>query len=227
MCVTHSLNSSITNTQPTMKTKKPTTKKSTAEPAKPKRVRKTIEQRNAEFWELSNQRKRILIARDIIELIKAQLLIATHGYFFKSPNLGYLAASRLFLMNGQEFILKSIRSKTSCNVCALGAAMVSATRLGNKFNLLDISRDAREELRQIFTREQLHLIEGYFETSAHISIETTDYLEENNHFDRIRRFKDFHENSTERLLAIWQNVLNNKGIFIPEQLQIGDEVSDN
>lgn len=162
---------------------------------------------------------RVKIAEDVIASIKASKLIPDTG------NWVYVKLTD----EKPETQLQDIVNNKSCTVCALGALFVEAVRIkdellvqelsyGNTCNSLSL-RDVQAYLKDIFTHEQLMLIEMAYEYN-HGNYHPTDL--ESDKVDMGLRAVAFglkynlrDSSNEERMIAIMQNIIDNNGEFIP------------
>lgn len=161
---------------------------------------------------------RIAIAKDVIETLAFERMFAKskYGYFMVNE------AARGVREDSYEAVALSMktRGKTTCTVCAIGAACLSAVSLYDEAEPVEQDYDGWRSssirmctvLARWFTRKQLNLIECAFEKSLHFQ-EANPSLESRS---RAKAFGIQHpENSRERLEAIMKNVIENNGTFKP------------
>jgi hypothetical protein len=147
-----------------------------------------IEQKNKAFHKLSDKEKRIAVAKDVIAQVEARKYRATPGTYL------FVKGLRV-----DEDVQKPLlEESTKCNVCAVGAAFASAARLGNN---LFYGQSERIEMKKLFG-EGLFTIEQAFEGWRHVD----------------KALLAFHKKhgptSSKRLVAIFQNIIDNDGEFI-------------
>lgn len=182
---------------------------------------KTIKEKNEEFAGMSKVQKRIAIAKDVISQIRAKKFKATPGTYCELKT----SQKKLKLSGSVELqTLLEEGAINKCNVCALGGIFMSKVSLGNKFNLnsrydkIQTHIDDDEmisNLRGIFSELELRTIEYAFEGGDINS----SFLGKPMHFHaRLRSYSKVYKKSEDRLLAIMENIINNKGKFVPEDL---------
>lgn len=205
---------------------KPTVKAKSKPKVKAKKqltVAQEIAQRERKFKAASPAQKRVMIAADVIAQIKAKRFrpesltwvdpVRKNGdYFDMGAAAGTAAPVReLFLEN----------KIPACACCALGALFMSCTLYNNKttvgkfedemVDFKDIVRSGRfrNGLTSFFSRDQLRLIEIAFEggDGAFTPGNDDDY---NDAKDWVRSF-----DVKKRLIAIMENIIDNKGTFNP------------
>lgn len=166
--------------------------------------------------------KRVAIAKDVIKQLELKKLVATPGTYF---SISQRVAEKL---KPTAQLQKELKKIPKCEVCALGACFVSAVR---KFNDLtvqevelgkyndelglytssDLGRDGTtDKLNEFFEPEQLNRIEQAFEGWDRSVYHNDEY--------GTVAFYAKYPNATRRMKAIMQNIIRNKGEFIPKDL---------
>lgn len=166
---------------------------------------KHVEKTNAKFDAATPAQKRVMIARDVINRIESKYIIADSGSFGRNIE-GYGQA--------KEFI----NTKT-CSVCAKGALFCSIVGRVNKFKLEEFDSNAETNgdieskihapIREYFSDEQIALIETAFEGEQYLESINIDTWEAVDFYEELR-YSDH-----DRLIAICQNIIKNKGTFKP------------
>lgn len=164
------------------------------------------------FNKLSKAQQRVAIAQDAIKQIKAEkyrietgrwadIEIGTPEDLEEVPDI-----DQNILLNG----FAPIQRKITCTCCAVGAAFLSSIRLANKAVITDGAVESLEEsaaqLGNYFSKDQIELIEEAFEKGG-------GYC----HTDTAKgvSFGRDYDDETERALAIFKNIVKNKGEFKP------------
>lgn len=146
------------------------------------------------FPEQNTPEFRILLAKDVIKQIKLKKLIPEHYAYFISTDLWDEKADK----SVQEILKKK---QTTCKVCALGALWASKVKHINEATVGELDADypakIQKDLQVIFGYEQVELIEKYFE----------GWLEAKYYYRQFTNAKD-------RMIAIMQNIIRNKGTFV-------------
>jgi hypothetical protein len=162
---------------------------------------KRIEKTNELFNSSTPEEKRVMIAQDCIDRIKAKLLEPQRARIIRLPNWA----------NVNKENVNSI----TCEVCAKGGLLASYVGRVNNFDESSyISNNddniAHNKLLEIFTLEQLAIIEYAFEGVKYIhSINVSLNLE-----GALRDFYRSYETDEERLIAICENIIKNNGDFV-------------
>lgn len=168
--------------------------------------------------DLTPEEKRVEIAKDVIESLKTNVYWAKRGLYigYSIYNMFPVEASlQDVLLNG------NVRA---CDVCALGACFLSLIKHENDFTVGNLENTNfnsvsifRERLEQVFSKEQLGIIESVFETfyihavTGGNNFETAKIAE--NWFWEKHRFVKYHD-ADEKLTIIMQNIIDNNGTFI-------------
>ena len=160
------------------------------------------------FDALSNSEKRVAIAKDVILRIYNEKIVSNVGHLIGNSNS----------IENSDLPIQEFFNKKPCHVCAKGALICSWVGNFNhysKVNVLGFDMDLRYEqprypveLVEIFGREMLDNIELAFEQelySWHIN-----HSELRDNFD-----SDWESPYYEDIQAIMENIIKNKGTFIP------------
>lgn len=179
------------------------------------------------IWHLlTDAEKRVLIAKDVI------IQISTNIY---KPKTGaYINLIKTF-DEDESLHDKDVKSNfekiKSCEVCALGSLILSSTKYANKVNFTDIynstfirNKNIKDLLISLFSSEQLCLIEVAFEkkyqrdsdnfgrTIANDNGYNFDIKLEEDINKAKFIYKNIH-NHHDRMIAIMNNIIENKGTF--------------
>jgi len=157
--------------------------------------------------------KIIAIAKDVLKWVNTYRL--AHGSYLEG-SVPAVIDNDVDLQSCADTVVKY------CEMCALGALLLSKARLYDDVPVRDIkytySSDdlgtnistgnsyIKERLAGIFTSQQLNLIETAFECWS-----ATDPAEQ-----RAQRFGKQYRNLTERVIAVMNNIIANNGEFKPE-----------
>ena len=199
------------------------------------KINKLIEQNNLAFKKASAAEKRVLIAQDVLTQLKASRYVAESGVFVEYTFNRKLDRD----LSDNESVQQLFAHKEidKCNVCALGGMFMSCTNLNNNTtlgqldcegsNLGDVIEDEERisnGLDKFFTTNQLVLIEIYFERGEGYFIEGCNAVNSRFYksidFDHVNAFYDKYEDDAKRLGAIMQNIIDNKGTFVPKTLKV-------
>ncbi len=181
-------------------------------------VAKEIKRRNRVFSAATKAQRRVLLAQDVIDQIKAAKFVAETGR--------WVSLSGSWTLGDDTSVQRAILQNDipECQVCALGSLITSCVLFKNKITIGDYvdekmdwcngQHEARvtEEvgLRTVFSVAQLRLIEQAFEQGGGFySGRLTDQ-------DEVAiKFGKRYSSDNERLTAIMQNIVAHKGWFIP------------
>ncbi len=176
-----------------------------------KELFKSIEEQNEVFNTSSKAEKRVMIAQDCLVRIKLNQLKSNKGRMF---------TNNLFVNTDGDTSLKSLLNKDKnplkCSVCAKGGLFMSYVGRVNECPVYDVSDDTglnskpMRKLLEIFSAKQLSLIETAFEGDTFSWNKTLS----DNYVRKALRFFDRY-NVKNRLGAICENIIENKGTFKP------------
>jgi hypothetical protein len=190
-----------------------------------------IKRWNTSFNKLSEEDKRVAIAKDVIKQVKVGKYSAYTGTYVHINNELERNSS-----------LQEHFDEITCDVCALGGLFMSNVKFNNQCTIDTLKPRKFLDLLKYFSAEQLFLIEIAFECwdeNKILNIDSENNLVDNSLWDGIfvgfstldeitndlDTIRDKIENaynfgikytlSDVRLIAIMQNIVKNKGEFIP------------
>jgi len=174
-----------------------------------------------QFNKLSRQEKAVLVAKDVLAQLKTKRYTANAGSYIKDTIKEDFKGS----------IQKNFNKIKECKVCALGACLLSSTKLGNILTTDDLylsdyssvgvsdldNKNIKKLLKSIFTPSQMYLIESAFEGFSYDSDRVAVDIFKQKCNDKIEHVvNSFHrkyDNDKERLIAIMENIISNNGVF--------------
>ena len=192
------------------------------------KLKELITKRNKAFEGKTDAEKRVLVAKDVLAQIKQNKFHPSTGSYLGFSNLNSDTTNlREAFLTGN--ILESGTNAAECSCCALGAMMMSCTLFNNN---IDLEKDKLQifkmgeairggsvfgnGLTTIFSEKQLAMIEIAFERGggsfAYFNAPEVTY---SMHL-KCRDFGCRFDNPKSRLRAIMNNIVKNKGEFIPE-----------
>lgn len=163
---------------------------------------------------VNTNKKAVTIAKDVISLLNMHLIKAKTGDY-----VSLVASEEEWDIKSLQKILKK-RSKTKnpkpCFTCGIGACLVARIWKKNNFNIdsdnFYTDRGAVEDgLKDTFSERELDLIESAFE----MIVGSMDGNIEYEQWDAVRFGKQY-KSDRNRLIAIMNNIIENKGRFIPK-----------
>lgn len=178
---------------------------------------------NMTFNKQTKTQQRILIAKDVLERLDKKNYIAKSSVWVKFPASQEEVDKRLQVCD--------ILDQKKCECCALGSILLSEISFNDHYTLKGgdsfnkdtffISLDDRQqELLKIFSRYQLVLIEIAFENG--MGNYRFHNLPNNQKYRKLYQnaidFYDIYPEVEARLRAIMNNIIRNKGTFIPSDL---------
>lgn len=172
------------------------------------------------FQEETKANKRVLIALDVLARLKKGNYIARSRVWAKIPVRREEVENKLQVCD--------ILDKKVCECCALGSILLSEIAFNNHYELngynynekgatLYIDLDEREEeLKKIFSNVQLVLIEIAFEGgNGCYNFNSLSNDNRERYYDKAVSFYNKYSDADERLEAIMNNIVENKGTFKP------------
>lgn len=160
---------------------------------------------------------RILIIKDVLATIKLRKIIPSEGYYVNLDNVRSYTNTKGELMSSKQFqkTVKTVLNKRrSCNACALGSIFLTTVAKKNNFvpkfqNYIERS-DIVGYLTDYFSKEQLDLIEGYFEGYFPECSKSINSRTHHMNMSGIEKYS-----AKDRLKIICENIIRNKGYFKP------------
>jgi hypothetical protein len=148
-------------------------------------------------------KERIAIAKDALEWVQAGALIPKCGTYVRPEFYPYNVAHDKQL---RDVVLGK------CKTCVRGALFLAkAVRYDNVIVSNFDGRYANQSaLEDHFETDQIYLIENYYEgrTIHWVDTDSTNYF----------TFCHLHPDPSERMTLILQNIIDNNGTFVPEEL---------
>lgn len=183
----------------------------------------TLSAKNKAFWKKSKAQQCVAVAKDVLKQIEIGFFTPTTGDYFTVKDIGYNINVPAKLDEAFS-VLKDKGAR--CEVCGIGSCFASLVNLGNNATttkgfgskVIDswsgIGDDyMRPILRKVFSPSQLSLIEQSFEKSWALG-DTEDDVN-NDMADKAVSFGIRYKTDSARLKAIMNNIIQNKGTFIP------------
>lgn len=169
-----------------------------------------VKKTNARFAAMTPAQKRMAIARDAMKQIEAKKYVIKRNRYLDLPQVGGYAGLADALFNQET--LKTVQ----CRVCQVGACLASAIRLFNKIQTKCIGSESREITRLLsewFEQDQLALMEVAFEGYGANLIRFENTTEEEK--ERAVKYNENYADEEKRSLAIFRNIIKNRGAFKP------------
>lgn len=169
----------------------------------------SIEKSNRAFKKASPSKKIVMVARDVIALIKLERLEVKHGV--------YVIMSGIDKFSPETQVQDIIKMPTlpACQVCAIGGAMVAATLRLNQVQVGDIVAEHTSSIGVFFNYSSPDF--QYDNAECGMSNRATDIFphrllrEMEDAFERGYYGYDFFSYAKDRLIAIYQNLIDNEG----------------
>lgn len=171
-----------------------------------------IKKWNETFKKASKPEKKILIAKDVLANIKSKKYNSEKGNYITHMNGDY---------NGYDDVQKNLDKLESCNCCALGACLISSTKYQNKLTFNDLycarsnNNNVWGQLKTIFTPKEMAIMEYCFEGNegSKVAEDSFYYYLDEKTTQKCDSFFYQYNSSNERLTAICNNIIKNKGFI--------------
>lgn len=169
-------------------------------------TKEELEARNARFNALPREEQRKEIAKDVVAAIAAQKYKAKKGNYLRVVK-NDLYVDGITVKAPQEYLCQD---EVTCEVCAMGAMLMSRIRLGNNVESLDLygvgGYTITDLMKDFFTEYELRLMETAFEGSTHGA---GDHLiDEGTEEKAFEFFKRYDNNPAGRLLGLMYGIIN-------------------
>jgi hypothetical protein len=184
------------------------------------RTNKATEKRNRAFAKLSGSRKRITVARDVLEQLRLRRFVATTGTYLQPTTVEAQRQFNSFDDDSDKRPVHEVLEDVKCQVCGIGSLFVAAVDRANACTIKDMNHSyensgfMREYLGGFFSDEQLVLIETAFEKFLVDSL-GTGLDEWSPEIHAAIAFGAKYSNAEKRLKSIMENIIEHKGTFVP------------
>lgn len=161
---------------------------------------------------LTDKGKRLRIARDVIAQVESMRIRPKQGT--------YISFTSVYDGDGRRIEVKNwarpVKEAEACTACALGSMFVSRCELTKPLVTIGQadrtpSEDMAAALSDVFSEQQLGLIEAAFEMCDNVRCEGVDSTTLHRAWDFCEDLKD----PKERLVAIMKNIIDHDGTFVP------------
>lgn len=170
-------------------------------------IAKTILKTSAAFEKANPAQRRVMIAEDALQQLKIGKFVATPGTYVNACDL----ADEAGITDDVQLntLLHNPTLKSSCDVCARGALLLSAVRYRNDCTIDDCGTTSEDSHVREFGTEQYGIEEAFEEYDS----------ENTNGEGWADKFLSKKErgNATTRLELILKNIIRNKGTFKANQ----------
>lgn len=174
-------------------------------------VKLTTEQ----FLALSKSEKRVVLAKDVIEILRANKIIARRSTYFD------MYKNTSFDPVADEIEINEMVGKVKCEACAIGGLFIAEVMYTDKAKVGDAhsSHFIKRRLKEYFEERQLGLIETAFEGNTELSRGkgySDDEIEAAANYTSLMEFAGGNEvSSKDAMTLIMQNIIENNGVFVP------------
>jgi hypothetical protein len=178
-------------------------------------MEKKVKKVTKPFSKLTKAEKRVAIAKDVLAQIELETIYPTQGTYIGNIDTNYTGDECKVQVNS---LMK--KKDFSCDCCAKGALFMSHVNKTNHLTLQDLytgggNNHVYERLGSIFSIQQLDLIECAFE--GDLINDTSNNLRGTPEVERAIDFvaNNGYESTNDVLIGICENIIKNKGTFIP------------
>lgn len=178
----------------------------------------------SQFKKLPRRKQRLLIAKDVLKRLATKQLKPQQSVWVVPTADAKIGGSL------QEYV----KAKKPCQVCALGGIMASFAGFANAMNFRTNGwgdpvvwfqgQGIRNRLTKIFGGAQLRNIEAAFEKGNGLfrydrfpgaKIDEKTWQITSPEIEKIKKFSRRYKSAKGRFRAIFQNIVKNKGEFVP------------
>lgn len=175
-----------------------------------------IQEKETQFQAASPAERRVLVANDVLLLLKEGQIKASCGSWFHLDQSLWEEMPATAIRRDLRSVLHQPASTPICSACALGALFCSLVRYTDQFELSPyyggtaILGDFKSYVSEHFSMEQICMIEIAFEIGNGRFHPALRRESEALQFGRL-----CHTNPTIRMAQIFQNIIDNEGDFLP------------
>ena len=162
--------------------------------------------------------KRVRIAQDALEQLRLKKLISTPGTYLDFVCLNKQDDFGNFEDAADRSVHAVLATKgEACEVCALGSLLVGLSKNNGDFRSAE---NIKNDLSKYFSNEQMSLVEAFYENDITFLCSGLDWPEDDLWEDQyssepLERFQTKYPNDTKRLKTILENIVENRGEFVP------------
>lgn len=188
----------------------------------------SITEKNKAFWKLSPAKQRVAVAKDVLKQLS--------DGFYKAKMGDYLSLTKLKkdieTPEKLDALFADLKTQgAGCNVCGIGSVFASTVKLGDRisckeaelsnclFNGYSMDDEMmRKHMTKVFPEKQRILIESAFEMGdVGFKNEGENWMVDEipEYVNVAIRFGKKYKSAKSRLEAIMNNIIKNKGEFIP------------
>ncbi len=179
-----------------------------------------LKKKNELFKSMKKKQRAVAVAKDVLKQLRAKKIIAIRGDYVAAEFAEDEEALESKFDEDENIPLEEI-TKIRCHCCAIGATMLSFSRLFNRMfvnSVCNIVPD-RETLSQAFSWRTIVLMESAFEGTDFCcdaeSARGTDIRISEKTMDAACEFGL--EDEADTMEAIMKNIIKNDGEFVPSK----------
>ncbi len=176
--------------------------------------------------EPTKEEMRVEIAQDVLKALKTKRINASHNGYMTADDEKLADLASAWEEEDLEALMKLSQEEYSppkaCDVCAIGAVFVAAVDRHDALKLSEVYKNSIDGdigddlmlpyLNKWFEDSQLRLMEYAFENEFH----GTNYDGPDDDVCKAAEaFYEFYDEPGDRVTAIMNNIIENKGTFIP------------
>lgn len=178
-----------------------------------------------EFNKLPKNEKAVLVAKDIIQQIKKGKYLAVTGCYINA----YFTDTRI---KRKDQIQKHLKKIDHCQVCQVGATLMSYIKLGNKLTFEDLrihnnyvgiteldNEEVKKAILSIFTKRTIAMMEICFEQEynagcMNIARDIFDYKLSYKDIEKCLNYTKDLGADEDKMIKICKNIITNNGKLI-------------
>jgi hypothetical protein len=185
-------------------------------------------EKNKAFWKLHPSKQRVAVAKDVLKQLALGFYKASKGYYLVFKKVG----KKKECSGKLDTLFSELKSEgASCAVCGIGSVFASMVNLGDNLTTKEAGLGfeigsgygiddeiMRQKIKKVFSEQQRIMIECAFEKgNIGYKNEKDDYWIEDmpEYVDTAIKFGKKYKSDINRLKAIMNNIISNKGEFIP------------
>lgn len=178
-----------------------------------KNLKKIIEEYNQHFKASSKAERRVILAHDVLDMMKSEFISANQGDYIQFFNEQGVIESLDILdcrFNQSNLLLEN---SPECDVCMKGALILAKQRQGNALDDCDLTKleNKYNPLKDVFSDRQWDFLEWFFEQTSY------DWNDNYEDFVSLKALQFLEESTApQRMYIAMMMIINKKGKLRPE-----------